>query len=71
MFKARELYYNTGQIPKIQIQKWSELRIIKILILSVAIFFFLMSMIPLVTDWHIASYNLLEQPLENDGLFNL
>ena len=72
MFYAREEYCKTGNIPKDLIQKWNELRVIKIFIISVAFFFFIVSLIPVfVTDAHIASYNLLEQPLDNYGIFEL
>ena len=69
MFTSRDIYYRTEVMPRMQIEKWTEKRIIKIYLI-VLVFIFIAIGATYKFSFHLTSYNLLEQPLSDDGLFD-
>ena len=70
MFEAREVYDKNGYIPKSLIKKWNEMLIIKIFISSSIAYIVILEILSIENlddHFHLASYNLVEVPMNHDG----
>jgi hypothetical protein len=68
MFKAREIYDKNGRIPSKLIKKWSEIRIIYIFLILMICYMGSLEIFSYITQFHLASYNLIEVPMKNEGM---
>lgn len=66
MFTARDIYYRTDLMPRTLIERWTEKRIIKYYLLAMLLIIVVLG-VTYNFNFHFTSYNLLEQPLKNEG----
>ena len=70
MFEAREVYDKNGYIPKNFIKKWNEMLIIKVFVtitIAYIVILEVLSIENLNDHFHLASYNLVEVPMNHNG----
>jgi hypothetical protein len=62
IFKVRDQYCNNGDLNVRQIRKWHEKRVIKWFFVALVVDVLFISLIKLIKDLHLYSYNSLHQP---------
>ena len=75
IFKARDIYCDTGILPKEMIRKCDEFRVVKIFLfclvmVNIPLYWVILSSDERNGDFHIYSYNSLHRPAENNGTFD-